>query len=80
MDKIEIMNIEKIYKENKPRYLILIYKNKHYSLIIERFGYRDFKFYYEGDTLPESDNIKEEIEDFLYQQFLDYAKWNNLYH
>ncbi len=79
MNKAEIIIEEKICINNKPRYIIIFYKHKSYSLIIERLGYRDFKFYYDGDTLPEPD-IKEEIEDFLYQKFLDYAKWNDLYY
>lgn len=75
MNKIEITNIENIYLENQPKYITIFYKNKAYGLIIERFGYKDFNFYYSGDSIPDKD-IKEEIEDFLYKEFLDYSKWN----
>lgn len=74
----EIINREKIYIENKPQYITIFYKNKSYSLIIERIGYRDFIFYYSSDTIPNND-IKEEIENICYKEFLDYKVWNGEY-
>lgn len=73
----KITNREKIYIENKPQYITLLYQSKAYSFIIERIGYKDFLFYYSSDTIPD-DATKEEIEDFCYNEFLDYEKWNNI--
>lgn len=66
-----IMNRENIYIENKPQYIILSYNHKVYTFIIERFGYKDFNFYYSSDSMPD-DNTKKEIEDFCCNEFLDY--------
>lgn len=77
MNKIEIVDMENIYLENNPQYIILFYKNKSYTMIIERFGYKDFNYYYHGESIPDEETQKE-IERYLYDTFLDYEKWNQL--
>ena len=77
MSNIEIINIESIYLENDPVYIILFYKNQSYTMIIERFGYHDFNYYYHGSNIPDKETQKE-IEDYLDNKFLDYEEWNRL--
>ena len=77
MSNMEIMNIESIYLENDPVYIILFYKNQSYTMIIERFGYHDFNYYYHGSNIPDKETQKE-IEDYLDNKFLDYEEWNRL--
>lgn len=72
---MKIINVENIYIENHPKYICLYYKDKIYVIIMERISYRDFIFYYHSDTIPD-EKTKEEIESFLYEEFLDYEKWN----
>lgn len=77
MSNIEIINIENIYLENDPVYIILFYKNQSYTMIIERFGYHDFNYYYHGSNIPDKETQKE-IEDYLDNKLLDYEEWNGL--
>ena len=77
MSNIEIINIESIYLENDPVYIILFYKNQSYTMIIERFGYHDFNYYYHGSNIPDKETQKE-IEDYLDNKLLDYEEWNGL--
>ena len=77
MNNIKIIDRENIYFDNDPQYLILFYKNQSYTMIIERFGYHDFNYYYHGSNIPDKE-IQKEIEDYLYNKFLDYEEWNRL--
>ena len=77
INRIEIVDRENIYLENNPQYIVLFYKNKAYVMIIERFGYKDFNYYYHGESIPD-EKTQKEIERYLYDTFLDYEKWNQL--
>lgn len=77
MSNIEIVDRENIYFNYNPQYLILFYKNQSYTMIIERSGYHDFNYYYHGSNIPDKETQKE-IEDYLYDKFLDYEEWDRL--
>ena len=77
MNNVEIINIESIYFENDPVYIILFYRNQSYDMIVERYGYHDFKYYYYGGSIPDEETRKE-IEEYLYNRFLDYEEWNRI--